>query len=269
MNISNAIPPPHKTFLEIAVARLKIDHRILGIAAGGSYIAGNMDEYSDLDLVIVCDPEAYDEVFHEKKEIAGSLGNVLESFTGEHVGEPRLLVCLYNQPILHVDFKFISLDDFDERVEDPEIIWERDDSLQPKFSTSQSKFPKPDLHWIENRVWVWIHYIAGKIGRGELFEAIEGLSFLRNNVLGPMALENSDARPQGVRRLEENAPEYLDQFEKTIPQYNQKSCIRALYASMDLYVILKNCSSKAKNIAEKSDLIMCIKKYVSDIEKSI
>jgi hypothetical protein len=31
---------------------------------------------------------------------------LLVGFTGEHVGEPRVLICLYGPPVLHVDLKF-------------------------------------------------------------------------------------------------------------------------------------------------------------------
>jgi hypothetical protein len=33
------------------------------------------------------------------------------AFSGEHVGEPRALICLYGPPLLPVDLKFVSLSD--------------------------------------------------------------------------------------------------------------------------------------------------------------
>jgi hypothetical protein len=53
------------------------------------------------------------------------MGNLLAAFTGEHVGEPRLLICLFADPLMHVDLKFISLGQLSSRVEDPVILWER------------------------------------------------------------------------------------------------------------------------------------------------
>jgi len=52
-------PEPHAAFLRSAVARLGEDPRLVGIAGGGSYLARTMDEFSDLDLVIAVEPEAY------------------------------------------------------------------------------------------------------------------------------------------------------------------------------------------------------------------
>ncbi len=70
-----------------------------------------MDEFSDLDLVVLVDSEKYQDVLKDRKEIAKRIGPLLESFTGEHVSEERLLVCLYDPPLLHVDLKFVSLTD--------------------------------------------------------------------------------------------------------------------------------------------------------------
>ncbi|WP_147675807.1 hypothetical protein [Xanthomonas massiliensis] len=51
--------------------------------------------------------------------------------------------------------------------------------------TAEARYPPPDLAWIEGRFWVWIRYATLKVGRGELFEAVDFLAFLRVRVLGP------------------------------------------------------------------------------------
>ncbi len=75
----------------------------------GIVVMGSMDEFSDIDLVLVIDPPTIDDVMHERTMIASRLGRLVAAFTGEHVGEPRLLICLYDDPVLHVDFKFVNL----------------------------------------------------------------------------------------------------------------------------------------------------------------
>ena len=262
-------PQVHREFLLKSAEILKKDKRILGVAAGGSVILKNMDEFSDLDLVLVIEPKKYDEVLKNRKSIAQSMGPLLESFTGEHVGEPRLLICLYGPPLLHVDLKFISLIDIDKRVEDPIIVWERNSILSKRLSKTESKYPPPDLAWIENRFWIWIHYIAGKIGRGELFEIIDALSFLRSHVLGPMILHRVGARPQGVRRIEEYGIEYLNKLKQTIPQHNQVSCFRALEATINLYGNLQKEISKSDKVNINKALVTEVKKYLSYIERKI
>lgn len=77
-----SLPTGHQQFVEAAIATLSADARIVGIAAGGSFISDTMDEFSDLDLVIVVEPQPYQTVLAERVSLAGSLGSLLAAFTG-------------------------------------------------------------------------------------------------------------------------------------------------------------------------------------------
>lgn len=233
------IPRIHQEFIDKSIKILQSDSRIAGLAAGGSYITGSLDEFSDIDLVIAVEPKSYDQVMKERIEIVDKLGNVLSLFTGEHVGEPRLIICLYGPPLLHVDFKFVSLEDIAKRVEDPVILWERENSITNSLRLGEAKFPIPDMQWMEDRFWVWVHYGAVKIGRNELFEAIESLSFMRQVVIGPMLLMKNGKLPRGVRRIEFDAPVEMPLLLKTIPAYDAQSCIKALRVIIELYLTLR------------------------------
>jgi predicted nucleotidyltransferase len=233
------IPEPHAAFLRGALPRLAADGRLVGVAAGGSYLSGTLDQWSDLDLVIAVEPEAHAAVLADRQRIAAGLGPLLAAFTGEHVSEPRLLICLYGPPPLHVDLKLVSLPDVAERVEDPAVLWERDGRMSGALARGVARFPTPDLQWIEDRFWVWVHYGASKLGRGELFEAHDFLAFLRLQVLGPLALVSRGARPTGVRRLELLAPELAEEMRTTLAGLDRASCASALHAAAQMYVKLR------------------------------
>ncbi len=237
--IFNTVPKPHWQFLRRLVELLSADSRIVGVAAGGSYLTNSMDEFSDLDLIIAIEPHEYLSVMAERQTIAASLGHLVAAFTGEHVSEPRLLICLYDEPLLHIDLKFVSLEDVAKRVEDPAILWEREGRFTRVLKQGKPEYPIPNPRWIEERFWIWVHYVATKIGRGELFEAIESLSFLRVNVLGPLALYRAGRRPAGVRKIEMLAPEFAVELRRTIANYEAADCLRALRASVDLYRSLR------------------------------
>jgi hypothetical protein len=79
----------------------------------GSWITRELDNYSDLDLILVTKDKLADK--QEMLAYAHRLGDLLSAFTGEHVGEPRLLICLYSDPLLHVDIKFLTLDELSPR----------------------------------------------------------------------------------------------------------------------------------------------------------
>lgn len=244
------LPKLHRRFIENSLPRFQQDSRLLGVAAGGSFLLGSMDEFSDLDLVVVVDPAHYSEVLEDRKNIASRIGNLIESFTGEHVGEPRLLICLYGPPLLHIDLKFVSYEDIEEKVENPVILWERENRLSDILYKTDATFPTPDPQWIEERFWIWVHYCATKLGRGELFEVIDFLSFLRSTVLGPLILQKNNARPQGVRKLEKYAsPEQLEQLRSTIPAYDFTSCAYSLTNTIRLYKDLRTV--EGNTLAEK------------------
>jgi len=199
-----------------------------------------MDEHSDLDLVIAVEPAHFDAVLRDRPSIAASLGPLLAAFTGEHVGAPRLLICLYGSPLLHVDLKFVALPDAAHRVDECVVLWERDGRLSAVLATEPAAYPAPDLQWIEDRIWPWVHYLAGKIARGELFDTLDGLGFVRARVLGPLLLQRHGAQPNGVRRLETAAPGSVAALRATIADHDAESCARALTATIALYRELRD-----------------------------
>ncbi len=149
------VPPAIQAFLHGAMPRLRAQERLVGVASGGSWISGEMDERSDLDLVLVTQDDAFPQVMQERMQLAKTLGPLLVAFTGEHVGEPRLLICLYGPSLLHVDLKFMALRDFGQRVENPDVLWERNAALTAILAATQCRWPVPQLQWIEDRFWVW------------------------------------------------------------------------------------------------------------------
>ncbi len=239
------LPRDHARFLQRALPAFERESRIVGIAAGGSFCNGAMDSFSDLDLVLAVEDEAYEAVMSERAHIAAQLGPLLESFTGEHVGESRLLICLFNDPLLHVDLKFVSLGDVHLRVEDPVVLLDRDRRLAAALGRGKAVFPPADLEWIEKRFWTWLHYAAAKVGRGEIFEVVDFLAFLRARVLGPLALQEAQARPSGVRKIEQYAPARAREMEATVATYDAHSCVEALRAATAMYRSLRHQSGGA------------------------
>ena len=234
------IPAVHRRMAEHIAARLQDDDRILGVAVGGSWIDNDMDEFSDIDLVVVSTEEKFGEVLEQRRRSQPGWETLLAAFTGEHVGEPRLLICLFADPLMHVDLKFISLAQLASRVEDPVILWQRGDALSKVMQGSRAHFPLPDLQWIEDRFWIWVHYAATKLGRRELVEVIDFISYLRSQVLGPLLLMQKGHQPRGVRRIESAAPEELPLLLKTVAKHDVRSCADALYATVELYRRLRD-----------------------------
>ncbi len=229
-----------QTFLDRATEILRRDERIVGLCVGGSWLANEVDEFSDLDLVVVSNV-SISQSRDEMKQIASRLGTLVAGFTGEHVGEPRVLICLYDNPVLHVDLKFVQLHEFNVRAENPVVVWERDHAVTKVIQSTTAQWPSPDFQWIEDRFWVWIHYGATKLARGEYFEVVEFLSFLRITVLGPLLHMKYNSKPRGVRKMEMTLKnDDLEKLKKTYPRYSPESIRASLHASIDVYRELRD-----------------------------
>ena len=102
-------------FANKAKSILSQDENVIGLAVAGSWLTNELDEFSDVDLILITKETISD---NKDKMIAyaKSIGNFISGFTGEHVGEPRVLICLYDNPLLHVDIKFITLKEFEVRI---------------------------------------------------------------------------------------------------------------------------------------------------------
>lgn len=236
----STLPTLHSKFLEKVRSAVAGDPRFTALLAGGSYIHGGFDQYSDLDFVIVCDDEKYDEVMTSRLLFAQRIGGLLSAFTGEHVGEPRLLICLYGPELLHVDLKFVTSADLDRRVERPAVLFARDpDGLKTRLDAAAISWPESSPEWFERRAWIWLHYGATKLARGELFEAIGILGFFREQVLGPMLHRRTGLPQRGVRRIERMAKQTSEQLAATVPAYEEASVRAALLAAIALYVDLR------------------------------
>jgi predicted nucleotidyltransferase len=245
-----AAPSLHRDFAVATVELLAKDPRIVGIAVAGSLAGGTMDEFSDLDLVIAVEPASHAEIMAERQQIAEALGPLLTSFTGEHVGEPRLLIAFYGPPLLHVDFKFVAVADAAKRIDEPVVLWERDSRLTAAYATDVARYPHREAQWYEDRFWGWVHYTATKIGRGELYDTHSALDFLRTVVIGPLALAAAGHQPSGVRRIETRAPEVAEQLKATLVGFDQGECIAALRTIIALYRQLRPTTAVRRDAAE-------------------
>lgn len=227
------------------------DSSIQGLAVAGSWLTQELDEFSDLDLLLITNTK----VGGNKEQMmayAKKFGNLLNAFTGEHVGEPRLLICLYNEPLLHVDIKFITADELKTRVENPVLLFDRDGSLQQIIDSTSYQFPHPDHQWIEDRFWTWVHYALLKIGRGEYMEAHDFLAFLRMVVFGPLLHIKNKNLPRGVRKVETTiAAEDFNQLQQTLAINNKASLLAALDQSVQLYRSLRKDLFNADTILQQ------------------
>ncbi len=253
--MTGELPAIHATVLERALEVLKDDPRIEAVLGGGSMIHGGFDAQSDLDLVVVTRTEDYADVMAARPALAERIGDLLAAFTGEHVGEPRLLICLFGPPLIHVDLKFVMAADLQRLVERPRILWARQPGrIADILDAADVQWPDRDAQWFEDRAWIWLHYCATKLLRGELFEALAMLGWFREMVLGPM-LHRRAGRPQrSVRRIESDAVAAAA-LGTTLATLGAASIAQALRCATDLYLELRQDDPPSKPTPQMPDAL--------------
>jgi len=141
---------------------------------------------------------------------------------------------------LHVDIKFVTLDEFKDRVEDPKVLYEREGALTKVIAETKSEWTKLDFQWIEDRFWIWIHYAALKIGRGEYFEALDFLSYLRITIISLLMQLRKGVLPRGLRKVEFDLTDSeLTLLKKTVPVCNKDSIGKSYRQVIGLYCNLR------------------------------
>ncbi|MBB3276894.1 MULTISPECIES: nucleotidyltransferase domain-containing protein [unclassified Pseudoxanthomonas] len=239
--MSGMLPPQHQAFVERVRAGVSRDPRLKALLAGGSYVHGGFDRYSDLDFVVVVESGGSSEVMATRRQFAESLGDLLSAFSGEHVGEPRLLICLYGPPLLHVDLKFIVAEDLGRLVERPAVLFARDAAdIEARLDAAVIHWPERSPEWFEQRAWIWLHYGAAKLGRGELFEAMGMLAFFRDQVLGPMLHRRAGRAQRGIRRMEISDSAASELLVRTAATHDADSIRDALSAAAGIYLDLRD-----------------------------
>ncbi|GAB3756069.1 nucleotidyltransferase domain-containing protein [Spirosoma pomorum] len=253
-------------FIEKAIHSVQQDAESIGLAAGGSWITGEMDAYSDLDLVLVTARSIAPDL-ESMRACAARFGDMLASFRGDHVGEIRLLIALYADPLLHVDIKFLTLEEFYHRVEEPVILWERDHQLSDVLRQSTAQYPAFDYQNTEDRSWIWMHYTLLKVGRGEYFEALDFIAFVRNVVIGPLTHLKNGNLPRGVRRVETTVlADDLTNLKKTVATPDRNSLLNSLVEVMRLYEDLRDRLAPA-TLRKNNAAATAVKQYFAVLQQ--
>lgn len=232
--------PLHRRRLEAVCRHTMGEPSVLGMLIGGSFASGEADVYSDLDMQLVVEDEAaVERTSAGLRHMAEAAGPVVAAFYAEHVGLPHMLIVLYDD-LIHADFEPISVSHIGSRNAGlaTHVLWERDGIVSSALPGTHEDDPATDLRWIEDRMWTWSWYIQTKVLRGELYEALDGLQYVRDRVLFKLLAMRRGERPSGARRVEARTGEWTAQFAATLPVLRSESMMEALRATMTLYQLL-------------------------------
>jgi hypothetical protein len=120
------------------------------------------------------------------------------------------------------------------------VLKDEDGSIARVVSGSNGMSPAPpgneELLDLQQRFWTWCWYVFGKVSRGELWEAVDGLHGIRTLALLPLMDWNAQRRHEGYRRLEKKLdPQMLGRLEATLAPPRAEALHAALLESVSLF----------------------------------
>ena len=236
----------HRALLEQAVDHFQDDDRVVGMILGGSLARGGADFYSDVDLYIVTCDESFGAVFDGSDAAALALGPPLFRFIVDptpggsqdyivtYPGPVKLDLMYYRESEIVPAPKWagcVVLKDVSGLVDDV-LIRSRDFAPSPPASD--------ELLELDQWFWTLCWYVFGKVMRGELWEALDGIHTIRSDALLPM-LDWAAGRPhEGFRRLEVKLdPGTAGRLRDTVAALEAGTLYDALQAAMALFCDLR------------------------------
>jgi hypothetical protein len=237
--------PEHRRVLDAMVGHYRDDRRVTGLLLGGSNVAGGMDFFSDVDLEVVAADAAFDAVFAERDRAVEAAGQPLFRFIADHIpGGEHLYIVLYDSPAgpvkLDVEYYRAGAVVPREWLTRCRLLLDRTGALATALASSAG-LPPPaprvkELRDLNQKFWTWCWYTFGKIVRGELWEAVDGLHTIRTRALVPLLAWAAGARVEGSRRLEQKAdPAMLRHLAATIAPPERQPLYTALQETIELY----------------------------------
>jgi predicted nucleotidyltransferase len=234
--------PRHRELLERAFARFRNDTRVLGLVVGGSLARGGADFYSDVDLYVVVRDGTFEDVFAGRNSAAEAVGSPLFGFDVDPVaGGSTDHVVLYEGPV-KFDFMYLRESDLGPhpRWDGCVVLKDTDGRLRAVLARSEALGPPrasaEDLSELNQKFWTLCWYAFGKIERGELWEALDGLHSIRTLALVSL-LDWIAGRPhEGYRRLEQKTNrEQASRLLATVAPMRAGALHAALRAEVELF----------------------------------
>jgi hypothetical protein len=234
--------PDHRRLLAKARELFAADNHVLGVLLGGSLADGRADLLSDIDLYLFVRDKDFESVFANREAVARSLGAVLLCYRGDHMPSGKHQLIVWYEGLLHVDLIYRK---WSGRV--PDWKWKRTVILKDSYGAMAQLQKESDplrpatvsleqLQTLSQKFWGWVAYTLGKICRGERWEALDNIAWIRNEALLVMLAWAQNAPYEGHRRLESKLDDELAMlFEQSLCSRELDALHNALMAEVRIF----------------------------------
>lgn len=223
--------------LDTVAASVKA-HGSCTLLVTGSLVAGDVDQYSDLDLIAVSEsPSACEVAIRAAIEASG---NLIAFFTTSHLTthQSSIYYVAVERSIVKLDIVYKDSSKPCEIPATSEIVSGDPDGLVRATFHTDAGPPESDLELIATKFAAWLWFSYARAARGEFFAAARSIDFSRENALLPLMLHRLGLPQDGHRKLENRLPgPLLQQLVMTYPsELNFDSIFDALAVMRSIFM---------------------------------
>lgn len=206
----------------------------VSLAVAGSLAAGEVDEFSDLDLIALVDDGGDAGALRERLlEALHPEAEVLASFEATHLGRPDLWIVYlrWGDWVVKLDLALQHRPSALPLPIEARIL--HDPAGRFAGLPREQGAGALDFAQIDRRFVGWLWYTYSKIERGELFQAARSIDYTRENALLPGLLFLHDQPQDGHRRVERRLPaEEVARLARSYPAALEKGELLRAFRSL-------------------------------------
>ncbi|MAF90615.1 MAG: hypothetical protein CL674_05015 [Bdellovibrionaceae bacterium] len=148
----------------------------------GSAASGEMDQYSDIDLGVVClDDQLREKIWQER--LNWNFKSWFHRMDADHI-KSHFIIYIF-KPDIHVDINFYTYSDLPGEFESPFLVIDDKAGKLDSWAKSLNRKNEIQPDWSrvnheQERFWVCVHYTWAHCSRGELYDCAIFISDIRS-----------------------------------------------------------------------------------------
>ena len=248
------VQPIHQTYLNRFVEACRSDDRVLAALLVGSYVKGRNDEYSDLDLYMITEDEAYDGVVRERDSFVRVLG---EPAFMEDFDLPGILFLIFPDGA-EVEISYLPESQLSQVFNEPnQVLLDKKNITAGVVSCRRETNQDAQKEKLRRLVyWFWhnfSHFVTA-LARNQLWWAQGQLDELRAQCVGLARLRNDfsdpDVEGEVYFKIENAMPvEQLSPLQDTFCPLEKDAMLTSAFMILNYYRELATALAKEHGIS--------------------
>jgi hypothetical protein len=231
-------PEYRQATLDRVLAALEADERITGVIIVGSGAVGFDDDYSDIDLCIVCPDENTQTIYEDWRARFEKLLPVIGCSPVTYGSNSHLYALLLNG-FLELDAGFIGVGSLTAKRERWKVAFDRSGKIAEIMTRSWEKRKPidPEREYLPRVAGIWHHvlHVGSALRRGQPWKALHYLETIRNRTI-ELAVLRQGLDIGHFREVDRLPDDVLCDLQTTLPQSTEEAeIIRALEHAADCF----------------------------------